>query len=203
MYEQLLYPQKHPVRIAIFVIGLVLLPFAFFDFSIQYGRFIFEWSFDFIELLASVSLSVTYFLPAHKKFHYQNIPYLTVLVAEFLQFGSVTLLGNEIPFVPYVASAFVMLGSLGAAFITHFVAEGKMRSRVPMILWSSLLIAVSVVTLCVAIPPYGVYTEITEGTLVRNLSGCIWFVLFYSTPILLAIALKSDHFPKKQKRKKK
>ncbi|MBQ8216014.1 MAG: hypothetical protein IJZ33_07115 [Clostridia bacterium] len=203
MYEQLLYPQKHPVRTVIFVIGILLLPFAFFDFSIQQGRFVFEWSFDFIELIGSIALSITYFLPAHQKFHYQNIPYLAVLVLEFIQFGTVSILGNEIPFVPYVASAFLMLSALGAAFVTHFVAEGKMRSRTPMVLWSSAMIVIALVSIILGYPPLGVYTEITEGILVRNLSGCIWFVLFNSTPILLAVALKSDHFPKKQKRKKK
>ena len=203
MYEQLLYPQKHPVRMIIFIIGIVLLPFAFFDFSIQQGKFVFEWSFDLIEMLASIALSITYFLPAHRKFHYQNVPYLTVLVAEFIQFGTVTLLDNEIPFVPYVASAYLMLGALGAAFVTHFVAEGKMRSRAPLIVWSSLMIVLALVSICVGFPPYGVYTEITEGVHVRNLSGCIWFILFNCTPILLATALKSDHFPKKQRRKKR
>ncbi|MBP3322462.1 MAG: hypothetical protein J6M12_08905 [Clostridia bacterium] len=201
MYEQLLYPQKHPVKNIIFAIGLILLPFAFFEFSLQNGKFVFDWTFDLIDFAASVCLSVTWFLPTSRNFHYQNIPFIAVLVMEFLRFGSVSLLGNEIPFESYIASAFFMLGALGSAFVMYFVAEGKMRSRAPLIFWSVLMMVIAPVSLIVGVPPFGAYTEIVEGTLVRNLSGCIQFVLFYSVPLLLAIALKSDHFPKKQKRK--
>ena len=52
MYEQLLYPQKHPVRIVIFVLGALLLPFSFFDLSIRDGAFTFAWSFDLIAFAA-------------------------------------------------------------------------------------------------------------------------------------------------------
>ena len=201
MYEQLLYPQKHPVRIIIFVIGLLLLPLSFFDLSIRDGAFSFAWSFDLVALAASVVLSLTYFFPA-EKFHYQNLPFIVVVVLEFMRFGTVTLFNNEIPFESYILSAYFMLGSVGAAFIFYFVAEGKMRSRLPMILWSTFLLVFATVSLIVGFPPLASYTEIVEGVFVRSISGYLQFVLFYSVPLLVATALKSDHFPKKQKRKK-
>lgn len=202
MYEQLLYPQKHPVRIILFVIGILLLPLSFFDLSIRDGVFTFAWSFDLVALAASVTLSLTYFFPA-EKFHYQNIPFLAVVILEFMRFGTVTLFNNEIPFESYILSAYFMLGSVGVAFAFFFVAEGKMRSRLPVILWSSFLLVFATVSLIVGFPPLASYTEIVEGVFVRSISGYIQFILFYSVPLLVAVALKSDHFPKKEKKKKK
>jgi hypothetical protein len=201
MYEQLLYPQKHPVRIVIFVLGALLLPFSFFDLSIRDGVFTFAWSFDLIAFAASIMLSLTYFFPA-EKFHYQNLPYLLVLVMEFMRFGSVTLLNNEISFESYILSAYFVLGAVGTAFVFHFVAEGKIRSRLPMILWPSILIFLATVSLIVGFPPLGAYTDVNEGVFVRSISGYIQFVLFYSAPILAGAVMKSDHFPKKEKKKK-
>ena len=187
---------------AIFVIGILLLPLSFFDLSIRDGALSFAWSFDFIALAASIILSLTYFFTA-EKFHYQNLPFLAVLVLEFMRFGTVTLLNNEIPFESYILSAYFMLGALCTAFVIYFVAEGKIRSRVPLIVWPALLIVFATVSLIVGFPPLASYTDVTEGVFVRSISGYVQFLFFYSTPIMMAIALKSDHFPKKEKRKKK
>lgn len=202
MYEQLLYPEKHPLRLVIFIIGILLLPFSFFDLSVRDGALTFAWSFDIVAFAASIAVSATYFLPA-RNFHFQNIPFLLVLVLEFMRFGTVTLLNNEIPFESYILSAFFMLGTVGVSFVFYFVAEGKMRSRLPMIIWSSFLLVLATVSLIVGFPPLASYTDITEGVFVRSISGYIQFVLFYSIPLLVAAALKSDHFPKKQKKKKR
>ncbi|MBQ8912079.1 MAG: hypothetical protein IJY89_05870 [Clostridia bacterium] len=202
MYEQLLYPQKHPVRMIIFIIGILLLPLSFFDLSIRDGAFTFVWSFDFVAFAASIAVSATYFLPTDN-FHFQNAPFLVVLALEFMRFGTVTLFNNEIPFESYILSAYFMLGTVGVSFIYYFVAEGKMRSRLPMILWSSFLLVFATISLIVGFPPLAAYTEITEGIFVRSISGYLQFILFYSIPIIVSVALKSDHFPKKQKKKKR
>ncbi|MBQ8399691.1 MAG: hypothetical protein IJX08_06960 [Clostridia bacterium] len=203
MYEQLLYPQKHPVKLILFILGIVLLPFSFFEFFLENGAFMFRWDFDIIAFAASIALSVTYFLPTHEKMHFLNIPFITVLVMEFCRFGTVTLLDNEIPFPSYIASAFFMLGSVGTVFLLYFIAEGKIRSRIGLFVWPAFLLILATASLIVGFPPFGVYTEIVKGNFIRNLSGFIQFILFYSAPILIGVALKSDHFPKKQRRRKR
>ena len=95
-----------------------------------------------------------------------------------------------------------MLAACGYSFLLFFIAEGKLRSRIPLFVWSALMLSFTAVSLIQKIVPFYAYTDITEGELHFGLSFLVVFLLYNLTGILVASFLKDD-LVKEERRKKK
>ncbi len=201
MHEQLYISPKSPLRYFLFITGLALFPFAFLDLTVRNGKTELLFFFDFALLAASVGLSVLYFLPFEKKTSCLNIPYFSVLVCEFLRFGSVTLFSNEISFEYYISHVAFMLSSVAVLFFVYFIGEGKIRSKLPLIFISCIAILITVLSVIIGFPPFAAYSEINEGAWCIGISRPIAFMIYNLSPLFIAIFLKNDKVKQEQEQK--
>ena len=202
MHEELYLPEKSFLKPAVLVCGIVLLPFALFNLSFINGQLSFVFHFDTALLLFAVGLSLFFFLPVEKQPALLNIPYAALLAAEFLRFGTVSLFNRVLPFDFYIASAAMFFAAFGNEFFIFFIAQGKLRSRLPLIILSVLMTVLAVCSLSVGFVPFAVYEQITTGDYIVSLSRGIALILVQLPAVLLAFALKSDKVKAEKKRGK-
>ncbi len=194
MHEELYIPNDRPLRTLLFANGLCLLPFAFLNLTLRNGVSLFSFFFDFALLAASVGMSLIFLLPVGQKMHCLNLPHLSLLVCQFLRFGTVTLLNRELSFDFYISSAVFMAASLGNAFIVFFIAEGKIRNKIPLFVFPGLMATLAVCSLVFEFPPFSVLEEVSKGVRCVSVTRALSFLIYNLSPIVLACFLKSDKY---------
>ena len=83
-----------------------------------------------------------------------------------------------------------------------FRGRRVLRSRIPLFVWSVLMLSLTVVSLVRKIVPFYAYTDITEGDLHFGLSFLIVFLLYNLTGVLAGSFLKDDLVKEERRRKK-
>ena len=202
MHAELYLEKNRKLSVILAVIGGILLTFSFINMIFNKGSFQIFFSFDSVLLAFSGFLLSYFYFQPEEKIHRLAYPHLALLAVLFLRFGSVTIFGREIPFDRYIFYAVFMLAACGYSFLLFFIAEGKLRSRIPLFVWSALMLSFTAVSLIQKIVPFYAYTDITEGELHFGLSFLVVFLLYNLTGILVASFLKDD-LVKEERRKKK
>ena len=198
MHEQLYLKEKSFFKPACLACGILLLPFALFNFAYVNGEPSFAFCFDTALLLFSVGLSLTFFLPLEQNMALLNIPYAALLVTEFLRFGTVSIFNRKLSFDYYLASVAMMATAFGMEFFIFFIAQGKIRSRLPLFVFPAVMIALTVCSLVFSIVPFAVRSEIVTGDRIYSLSRGIAMLIAQLPAILLGIALQSDKVKKEK-----
>ena len=201
MHEELYFKSKDPLRVLLFVSGILLLPFSFCNFSIVSGEPKVVFLFDLPLLLGAAGLSALFFLPFDQRKEFLLIPYGAVLAAEFLRFGTVTIFERAIPFDRYITAAVFMLASFFAVFFLFFIAQGKLRSKLPLFILPGVLCAAAICSMIFSFPPFFVLEEITEGARITSVSYGAAFILYNATVVMIALNLCSDRVRDERKKR--
>ena len=202
MHEELYFKSKDPLRVLLFVSGILLLPFAFCNFSIVSGAPKVIFLFDLPLLLGAVGLSALFFLPFDQRKELLLIPYGAVLASEFLRFGTVTIFERAIPFDRYLSAVAFMLASFFTVFFLFFIAQGKLRSRLPLFILPAVLGAAALFSMIFSFPPFFVLEGITEGTAITSVSCGAAFILYNATVVMIALNLRDDKVREERKKRK-
>lgn len=202
MHEELYIGENSRIRYAMLVFAILLLPFSLFVFAVVDGVPGFSFRLN-LPLVVLCLLTAAAFpekdARSLMRFAY---PYIGLLVFEFLRFGVVSLFNLALPTDEYFVSAFFMLAALGYSFILFFIAQGKMRTKIFLILWSVLMTVLAVLSMSFGILPFFAYSDITSGTLTVSVSDFIAFLLLNACPLLLAAVLKDDKVKAERKARK-
>lgn len=205
MHEELYISDRSKLHIILPIIGGLLLPFSFAVYTVKNGSGEFSFYLDFAMLLPACFFLLLSFMISDKKKITLCYPYFSILGFEFLRFGTVTLFNREIPFDFYIVSAFIMLCAAGYSFILFFISSGKLRSKIPLIVWSVLMTALAIFSIADGIIPFCAYQEIiNEGNAVKYVavSRFISVLLLNLSGFIIGIALKDDKVREEKRMRK-
>ena len=192
MHEELYVSEKSKIRFVFFAVGLVLLPFSFIEFAVREGVASFSGRFCLPMLAFGLACLLTVLDRDGKKLKFFLFPYAALLVGEFLRFGTVTIFNRVIPFDVYIISAFFMLAAFGYTFILYFVVTGKLRSKIPLLSWSCLMLIAAILSMILRIVPFFAFEDVLDGRLCVGVSDFIAFLIFDLSGAALGIALRDD-----------
>lgn len=202
MHEELYVRDGSKIRYAMLVFSIILLPFSLLEFAVRNGTPEFSFRLNTPLLSAAVMMFLSFFDGLFKSLMRFLYPYLALLVAEFLRFGTVSIFNREMPFDIYVISAFFMLAAFGFTFILYFIAQGKMRTKIFLICWPVLMAILATVSIIVRILPFGAYDQVTKGVFCIGVSDYIAFLLLNASGLSVAFALRDDKVKKEKKERK-
>ena len=192
MHEELYLNERPWIRIVFLAAGILLLPLSLLEAAVRGGEFSFSFFFN-TPLLVCASLML---LPmtdqSGKNLKLYLYPFLSLLAFEFFRFGTVGLFNRSLPFDVYIISAMFMLAAFGYSFILYFISLGKMRSKLPLLIWSSFMLVLAALSAGIRTVPFFAYEEITEGRLCVGISNLAAFLVLNASGVALGVALRDD-----------
>ena len=202
MHEELYLDPKSKLKYLLFAVGVLLLPFSLFEFSLKDGAAYFAFSFDLPLFAASVLFILIFFEKLFKTAARLTFPFFALLICEFMRFGTVSLFERKLPFNIFIVSATIMGLSFIYTFLLYFITAGKMRSKVPILLFSLLLYTLAAVSLALRWIPFFAYENTTDGAHFFSISYLAAFALLNSAGFFIALSLKDDRVLKEKKERR-
>ena len=192
MHEELYLASRSKIKYAFLITGLLLLPLSFLRLSLRDGAAFFEIAFELPILLTGAAFLMIFFENVFSSMMRLAYPFLALLLGEFLRFGSISIFDRELPFDLFLVSAAFSPLALGYAFMLYFIANGKMRTKIPLLVFSALCYAAAAASCITRVPPFFAYDKVTEGALCFSLSHLIAFLAVNTAGLIIGLALRDD-----------